>query len=688
MNNNKISQVLYSLSIGILTLLTLFILLLSINLDNVEFFKTFLYGYKIPFFILFCAAFLFLVLYFIILIFNNYNLDKKKFFPYIILLLISCLQIIFILKMRSSLRYDTVKIFDEAISLLNGNTISPEYSSGYFAKYPNNIPLCIVTCLLLKIPKLFGLNRNMYMLYVQLINVIMMDISFFFSYQLISKIRNKNLGLVFLILCFFNPLTYLIAPFYYTHTFSMAFSTGAIYFFVCCMQERSNIKMRCFYAFLTGLFVSIGFKIRATVIIIPIALFIYLLLNFKILNKKSLYSIAVCFAAIVLGLSSYQLIERNYVKFDYVESGYPASHWIMLGMQGTGGYNAKDDAYTEAFAGKTERNKACKSVIIQRLKDMGLPGLMKLWKNKLEITWSDGVDDFIDNISMTATYGTKNDFISGSRNDILVTYCHIYHFMLLLFLFIYIVLSIVNKPDDLLYIVSLNLLGGIIFHLLWEAGEVYNISFSCSIIVLASEGFTICSNYLNSNKKPKIRPVIISFTTIMALLCIGYVGSKLTKIPYTHYEYAMKQDLAEPDTTLPLLNDTVLCQTFQTQRAFNTVGIKVRNSLGNENCSSYKFQLLNSNNDILLESNIIGAWAFDKDFYRIEFETIYPNGEEEFKIKIIPNIVSDVHFLTFQSYSTGNYDIYHNGVLYKNDVATDEDLTFIVLNKIEKPFIN
>lgn len=687
MNNNKISHVLYLISLGILTLLSFIILILSVNLNNANFFTTFLYGYKIPFFILFCATFLFLVLYSCIYIFNKLKLCNKKLFPYLILLTISFLQIIFVLKMKTSLRYDTLKIFDEAISLLNNETLSPQYSSGYFAKYPNNIPLCIITCILLKFANLLGISKNAYMIYVQLINVFMIDISFFFSYLLINKARNKNFGIIFLLLCLFNPLTYLIAPFYYTHTFSMAFSTGAIFLFICCLEKNISLKKRLIYAFLMGILISIGFKVRATVVIIPIALFIYLLLNIKLLTKRSFYILAAFLGALLIGFTSYHLVEKNYVKFNYSKTGYPATHWIMLGLQHTGGYNAADDAYTECFKTKSEKTKATKLVIKQRLKDMGCPGLIKLWKHKMELTWSDGTDDFIDNISMTKTYGIKNDFISGSRNDILVTYCHIYHFMILLLMFISICSAFFRKPDNILYIINLNLLGGIIFHLLWEAGEVYNISFSCTILVLATEGFYISSNHLKAFKRYKIRPILFATSFVMAILCVGYVGSKLSKLPYTHYEYAMKQDLAEPNTNSPLLDDTVLCQTFTTQRTFNTVGIKVRNTLGTENCSSYKFQLLNSSNDILFESNILGKWAFDKDYYQIELNTIIPNGIEEYKIKIIPNIVSDVHSLTFQSYRTGNFDIYQNGTLYENDTATDFDLTFIVFNKIEKTFI-
>lgn len=685
MRKDKIRQILYLISLSILTLLTCTIIFMSINLNNAEFFSTFLYGYKVFFCIIFCACFVFIMLYILNSAFSKYHLDSKVIFPYFILFIIFSLQALFVVKMKVSLRYDTLKVFDEAVALLNGGTLSPEYSSGYFAKYPNNIPICIVTCLLLKLPKLFGIVSSNYMLYVQLVNVLLMDISFLFSFKLLCKIKNQKLGIMFLLLLLFNPLTYCIAPFYYTHTFSMVFSTGAIYFFVCCIQENNCLSKRLFYASLTGLLLSIGFKIRATVFIVAIALLLYLILNLKNFNKKSFIALTAFVGAVIVGFSSYYLVEQHYVKFNYNQTGYPATHWIMLGLQGTGGYNAADDAYTECFSTKAEKTKATEGVIIQRVKAMGLTGLLKLWRDKLEITWSDGTDDFIDNISMTADYSAKNDYISGSNNDILVSYCHIYYFMILFLMLISIIRAFMAKPEHYLYIVCLNLLGGILFHIFWEAGEVYSISFTCSIFVLAANGFDQCVTYLSSIKKTKFHSAIIASSTILTIFCIAYVGSKLTSISYTHYNYAMKQDLAEPDTTLPLLENT-LFQTFKTSRSFNTVGVKVRNTLGTDNCSSYKFELLNSKDEVLYVADIIGAWAFDKDYYRIEFDRIVPNDCEEFKIKITPNIVSDAHFLTFQSYDTGNYDIYQNGALYINDAKTNSDLTFIVLDKIEQPF--
>lgn len=686
MHKIKINQLLYTCALLILAFLVSSILLLSINLNNAEFFSTFLYGYKVPVFLIISAGALFLLLYTIIYFVKKYELDTKKYFPYVLFFAIFLLQSFFILWMKASLRYDTLKVFDEALSLLNGNVLSPDYSSGYFAKYPNNIPICIATALLLKPAVLLGISINNLMLYIQLINVLFMDISFYFSYKLLVLVRSRLDGVIFLFLVLLNPLTYLIAPFYYTHTFSMAFSTGAIYFFICCLAKDTTMKQRLIHAFLIGLLVSIGFKIRATVFIIPVAMLIYLLLNIKILSKKSIYTFAAFLTAILVGFGSYYLTQHHYVKFDYNETGYPATHWIMLGLQGSGGYNAADDAYTESFPTKAAREQATEAMILQRATQLKFKGLLHLWRDKLEITWSDGTDDFIDNISMTKDFSIRNDFISGSTNDLLVTYCHIFHFMLLFFLFISTVVALFYKPNYYLLVVFLNLLGGIIFHLIWEAGEVYNISFSCSVLVLAATGLSHSFKFMEEKRHTKLRPVFISTNIALVIFCFLYIGSKLTTIPYTHYNYAAKQDLAEPDTPKPLLSGT-LDQTFTTTRPFNTIGIKVRNSLGAENCSSYKFQLLNANDEILYKSDILGAWAFDKDYYRIEFDTVLPVGKEEYKIKIIPDIVSDVHNLTFQYYNTGNYDIYQNGVLYQNDIKTNGDLTFMVFNKVDTSYL-
>ncbi|KAB1434339.1 hypothetical protein F7O84_17785 [Candidatus Galacturonibacter soehngenii] len=681
----RINHLLYCLFLAMLSFFISCILLMALNLNNTEFFSTFLFGYKVPAFIIICASFIFLLLNLIYRLLCRYELSKNIYLPYILLLAIFIFQAIFILKMKVSLRYDTLKVFDQAIALLNGQSLSPDYSLGYFAKYPNNIPICITTALILKLPKLLGLPTNFFMLYVQLVNALMMCISYYFSYRLLCRVKNPKVGVMFLLLVLFHPLTYLIAPFYYTHTISMPFSSGAIYFFICCIQEKESVKKRLIYSFLTGFIIIIGFKIRATVMIVAIAMFIYLLLNLKMLTRKSLVTVIAFICSVIIGFSSYSIIEKQYVHFNYKDTGYPITHWIMLGLQGTGGYNAADDNFTESFTTKDLRVKATEAVIVQRVKTLRVPGLLRLWRDKLEITWSDSTDDFIDNLSMTQNYSSINDYISGSNNDILVSFCHIYYFVILGFMFISILYALFQQPKNLLFPVMLNFLGGILFHILWEAGEVYSISFTCSMLILAADGFHICFDKINTIRKQKIYIAFGAISTCLTLFSLIYIGNKMIHVPYTHYNYAAKQDLAEPDNPFPLLSDT-LCQTFTTNRTFNTIGVKVRNTLGNENCSSYKFRLLNDNDKILYETSILGRLAFDKDYYRIEVGTIIPNKTEEFKIQIIPDLVSDVHCLTFQSYETGNYDIYPNGVLYKNDSPTLGDLTFIVFHKNESTF--
>ncbi|WP_099469188.1 glycosyltransferase family 39 protein [Konateibacter massiliensis] len=689
MRHLKLNQLLYYFIITLLSFLVCCITLMAVNLKSTGFFSTFLYGYKLPVFLLACASFLFILLYFLCKPLFQLSEKQMKLLSGGILLLIFVLQVIFVLKMKASLRYDTLKVFDEAIALLNGETLSPDYSSGYFAKYPNNIPICIATALLLKLPKLFGVPAQSYMLYVQLVNAMLMSISYLFSYKLLCRATSPKIGSVFLFLVLFNPLTYLIAPFYYTHTFSMAFSTGAIYFFVRCMQEKENTRKRFLFAFLTGLLIAVGFKIRATVLIIAIAILVYLLLNIKRLSRRSLLTFAAFAAAALMGLGGYALVEKNYVKFNYYDTGYPATHWVMLGLQSTGGYNAADDAYTESFHTRKEKTEATEVAIIHRITSLHVHGLLDLWKHKMALTWSDGIDDFIDNISMTQNYGIKNDLISGNQNDILVTYCHVYHFFVLALLFIGTLTLFIQKSEHYLLIVSLNLLGGILFHICWEAGEVYNISFSCSMLVLAAYGFCYCFEKLDTQKLGRWSVVFVSASGLLTLLCLVYTGSRLTTMPITHYEYAARQDLAEPDSldsSYGLIDDT-LTQTFTPNRSFNQIGVKIRNSLGSQNCSSYKFQLLNSDGNILYETTILGMKTADKDYYRVDFNTIVPRENEVFQIKIIPDIVSDVHYLTFQFYDTGNYDIYAGGVLYRNNSPTDGDLTFYALNQFESSFL-
>ena len=71
-------------------------------------------------------------------------------------------QVLFVLTVRSSLRQDHLKIFDAAVALVEqGGTIGQTHFKSYFMKYPNNIPMCLFTCVWLKVVGISWGSQNL-----------------------------------------------------------------------------------------------------------------------------------------------------------------------------------------------------------------------------------------------------------------------------------------------------------------------------------------------------------------------------------------------------------------------------------------------------------------------------------------------------------------------------------------------
>lgn len=81
-----------------------------------------------------------------------------------------------------------------------------------------------------------------------------------------------------------------------------------------------------------------------------------------------------------------------------------------------------------------------------------------------------------------------HDFLAGSRKDLFALYCHVYHVMTMAALVYAVFLAFRRKCDTPFYCVYLNLLGAMLFHLMWEAGWAYSISFTMLVLLLAAEG--------------------------------------------------------------------------------------------------------------------------------------------------------------------------------------------------------
>ena len=145
-------------------------------------------------------------------------------------------------------------------------------------KYPNNIPMCLFTCVWLKAVELAGIPRVWWMDAVKIVNILFMNVGFYCTFRLITRYRSRRRAICFLLLTMGNPLWYLLGQMYYTSTISLAFSMGAVWLYDKARRQKLLWKKWIQYL-LTGALLAAGYEIRATVILTVCSIVVYTVLQ-------------------------------------------------------------------------------------------------------------------------------------------------------------------------------------------------------------------------------------------------------------------------------------------------------------------------------------------------------------------------------------------------------------------------
>lgn len=586
------------------------------------------------------------------------------------------LQILMVLHVRTSLRYDHLKIFDTAAALLEKGTIADTHFRNYFMKYPNNIPLCLFTYGWLKVVSFLGIPQEYWMEAVKLLNLLFMNIGLWCTYRLVKTYRSGRTAMLMLLLLLVNPLWYLLGQMYYTSTISLAFSMGAIWLFDRA-GKREVLWKRYLEYFLMGILLACGYKIRATVVITAAAILIYAVLRLKdIHTSREAWSVLAAAAGIVLIFGVYGKIEEHYAGFDPAETGYPAVHWVMMSAQGEGQYNSADDAYTGSFETKQERTSADLVRLKERVRDMGPGGLLTLFRNKLRVAFSDGTDDYYSLFrTMRKTSGLQK-YINGGRSDYLAVYLHSYHGLLTGLL----LLALVNRTffgkRCFLDILIFNICGAYLFYLLWEVDHAYSIPFMLMILAWAADGMESVDALHDRmvEKREACRYVPAAAAVMLGGIACGLVLT-VHRAGLPVREYAVLQD---QETSRDLVLQTEFIQTFRTGKTFDHVDIWVANWDGAANDSVYDLQILDEGGMIVAEGEIIGAEAPCIDAYTVVFDKVVPGRLQTYRLQVKlrnPGCAVKTDFLYYQS---GGWDMYGDGALYAPEEVPKVDLAFAV----------
>lgn len=683
---NRVKNILYKITCGILIFFYGCVFLqTTVSAAHMDILCTILKGAWKPLFFLSGASLLLLCVLGLLKALKLLS-PKRKTLVLIILGFVGiALQLALILGVRPCLQYDALKPVDTAMSLGKGIPLASSEYYEYFSIYPHNLPLTLYILCIFKIAHAMGIAEGNYIILLQIINVILLDFSVVQLYCLIKKRAGKNAALGYALLCFLNPLIYYYPAFFYTQVLSIPIFVLMITLFFQ-MLDADTCKKRIFYGGCFGVVVFFGWKIRFFTLITLIACAMYLLFH-KGRNRLSKKAIAVTMLSVILlftgCLGVHEALMEKYSLSTEEEKAFPIHHWIMMGLQGDGTFYYVDEDFTRAIPTKEARAAANAEIIKERMETLGFSGLIQLWGRKLSITWADGFDDYASNLTLIRHYSSLNDWLSGYRLEFLAGYLHIYNCMSWLLLTLCAVKLFQRRISDFVYVICITILGGMMFHLIWEAGEQYSMPFALLMIAGASMGLDTFFLPSVKNVFTKKRQTAVGGVSAAAMaVCIFYVVSSLAGRAFEVTEIGAIQNLVAGDY-IYLENSQTLTQTVTCSRPFNTLTLRYKYYDDTEGEAVISLRLLDSHGNCITEEILpLENKIAIQDF---SFPEVTPKGSEIYTIELVGEQIPDGSRGGFTAYNTGYWDTYTEGEAYLDGtVLTNSDICFELTNRTER----
>ena len=691
-NFEKIKHLLYLISILILFGFSLLIFVQSTtNFTFMDYLEKFMSKPRLTAALLLGAAFLLCIFLIIGKLLSKLSSKNQLLLSIAIGIPAVFIQYFLLFHIEAILRYDHLRVFDGGLEILNTGHLSLTANNGYFGFYPFNISIATFNSMILRIVKLIGISERYYMLSLQCVYLFLIDLGVFFSWHIVRILNSVKNATLFALLCAANPMLYVCAMGCYTTTFMLPLLMGTMLAFVCFLKEQDYHK-KILLGLLSGIALAFGSRLRATVFIAGIALGIYLIVRKKsdVPAKYSGKQIAVLISSFLLGgalsFGGFTAFQNTYITEDYTDTQMPAIYYLMFAINPTsqGSYNEDDFEMISAYDTLEEKEKASIQVIKQRLRDYGVSGTISLAKTKLYKTWSDGIEDYRDFLTTSRNYGKLHSYIAGEHKDFFALYAHMYHTAALAMLCIAVFYALDRKCDSPYYLILLTLLGGMVFHILWESFYYYSFGFSMLLLILSSEALCRISEM---HYTPHVSGGIGILSIAGLLLLLIPVVKDLSAAELKHNDYAVAQDMSLGECE-PLFIGDVITQTFISDRPFNHVCCKVYNDAGVSNESIYRIELLSENGDILGHRDFIGAEAENGGYIYLKMEDVIPNGKETFTIRLTPLHTTEEHNLMFGYYNTHQYDIYSDGFMTGLNSDERSDLAFMAFQTVTSGFFH
>lgn len=446
----------------------------------------------------------FLIMYIIYKKIKKLDLENKRLYYTIliaIVLVIISLQIYSVYAISVKPSWDFGVVHREAIKL--ATTESQITNASYFSTYTNNNLMLLMLTSVYKFLSFFNITN--YTTASCIINIIVIDLSLMVNYFSVKRLFNRNMVIMFMVLTMFCLPIYTYVPIFYTDTYPMIWGSLIVLLYIK-INQSTKPKEKYFNSVLIGICALIGFQLKATILILVVAIILHYIFTNKELKKLIIVGLVIISFISSMGIYN-KIIDHTglFAQLNYEDEALPYVHWVMMGLNKTGGFNRKDFNYSKSIIGKDAKTKAAKEIIVERINDYGFSGLIEHLGNKINYTYNDGTYYSVSILSRkprnTASLGYNLLSKNGKYINKTIYLANSYNIFILTMLLLSMVSGFSKKKLDLLSFLRLLLFGLMLFLLIWESKPKYLVNFLPVFNILVLDGIMFYEQIVKKVKR-------------------------------------------------------------------------------------------------------------------------------------------------------------------------------------------
>lgn len=320
---------------------------------------------------------------------NRFLEGKEKWILGVFLGGMLVVQILVGYYMEITPQWDFGSVYNSAVEWAETGDFSSNQE--YFYYFNNNLGELGALTLIFKVIRLFGLHQ--YNTAAMVVNAVLNVLMMLCVYLICKRLLSVKSGFFALFIFLISVPSYMGAAVFYTDVFSMLYPALVLLLYLK-LRDAADRKHKVLYGIAMALAAWAGSEIKYTVVIMVIAVIVELLIRYDWKKLCLVLGCTVVVFAACNGIYNADIYHNHLDKETAKQMNTPLLHWVMMSMQGEGGYNAEDYEFNRGFQDTVERDKAIKEKIKERMSGLGTAGMIKLAETKAEKCFSDGTYDY------------------------------------------------------------------------------------------------------------------------------------------------------------------------------------------------------------------------------------------------------------------------------------------------------